>query len=63
MDKLTCEFLHCEATDTLIVVYEHAGRQWGLCPFHNRIAESNKVRVFHEDGKAYLFATVMVSGQ
>lgn len=63
MDKLHCEFLHCEAEEPLIVMVEHAGRSWGLCPFHEKITSQNGITIEHERGKDYLFSPVMMRGK
>ena len=63
MDKLNCEFLHCDATDTLIVMFEHDGRSWGLCPFHEKIVAKNGASIEHGGGKDYLFSPIMMRGK
>jgi hypothetical protein len=62
MDKLNCQFLHCDATDTLIVMFTHDDRHWGLCPIHENIVQKNGASIEHERGKDYLFSPVMLRG-
>jgi hypothetical protein len=62
MSKLDCDFLHCGASDTLIVMHEIEGRQWGLCGFHDKIVSKNGATIEHERGKDYVFSPVMVVG-
>lgn len=62
MSKLQCDFLHCGAKDTLIVVHRFDDRDWGLCPFHDKIVEKNGASIAHEGGTDYLFSPVMLRG-
>ena len=61
--KTVCDFLHCEAEDSLIIVVEHDGRQWGLCPLHDRIVSKNGASIEREGGTDYLFSPVMMRGK
>lgn len=63
MDKLNCEFLHCDATETLIVVVMHDDKPWGLCPLHEKIVSKNGASVEYEGGKDYLFSPIMLKGK
>ena len=63
VSKTECDFLHCEATDTLIVMHRFMDRDWGLCPFHDRIVDKNGASVEYEGGKAYLFSPIMLRGK
>lgn len=62
MSKLECEFLHCGAKDTLIVMHHFMDRDWGLCPFHENIVSKNGASIESDDGNDYLFSPVMLRG-
>jgi hypothetical protein len=58
-----CEFLHCEAEKPLLVLFYHEDRDWGLCPFHEKIVRKNGALVESEGGRNYLFSPVMMRGK
>lgn len=63
MSKTECDFLHCGATDTLIVMFRFLDRDWGLCPLHEKIVHKNGASIEQEGGRDYLFTPVMIRGK
>lgn len=59
----TCAFLHCEAEEPLIVMVHFYNRDWGLCPFHEKIVRHNGASIEVEGGKDFLFSPVMIRGK
>lgn len=60
---LECEFLHCEAELPLIVMFHFDGRDWRVCPFHDKIVRKNGASIEVEGGRDYLFSPVMIRGK
>jgi hypothetical protein len=58
-----CNFLHCEAEKPLIIISNHFGREWGLCPFHEKLVEKNGASIEVEGGREFLFSPVMIRGK
>jgi hypothetical protein len=60
---VTCQFLHCEAEKPLLILFYHAGRDWGLCPFHEKLVKKNGASIEHDSGREYLFSPAMMRGK
>lgn len=58
-----CDFLHCEAEKPLIVMVTYFDRDWGLCPFHEKIVKKNGASIEVEGGRDHLFSPAMIRGK